>query len=84
MSKHYSQDDLNKLKELIREGCVVYQEVEDLQGGLNDTIKAISEEMGIKASTLKKVIRTAHKKNAQEVKQEFEDYEDLLDSLNLR
>jgi hypothetical protein len=36
-------------------------EVETLSGGLNDTVKAIAEEMEIKPAILKKAIKIAHK-----------------------
>lgn len=83
MSKHYSQDDVQRLRELIREGCTVHREVEDLQGGLNDTIKAIAEEMQINAGILRKVIRTAYKNDAQDQKVKNEEFEDLLDTLGI-
>ena len=35
------------------------QEVDDLNGGLKDTVKAIAEEMQIKPTVLSKAIRTA-------------------------
>ena len=37
-----------KLTQLFNEGMTVMQEVEDLTAGLNDTIKAIAEELEIK------------------------------------
>ena len=40
----------------------VMHEVETLNGGLNDTVKAIAEELEIKPGILKKAIRIAHKK----------------------
>lgn len=81
--RHYSQDDINRLKELVREGCVVKQEVSDLNGGLNDTVKAIAEEMDIKPSILKKVIAVAYKRNLTEERDKFEEMEDILTTLGL-
>lgn len=83
MTKHYTQDDINRLKELVREGCTVKREVEDLNGGLNDTVKAVAEEMGINAGILKKLINTAYKNNAQDVKAQHDELEDLIDTLGL-
>ena len=50
-----------KLIQVVTEGIAVMQEVEDLNAGLSDTIKAIAEEMEIKPNVLKKAIRLAHK-----------------------
>lgn len=82
-TRHYSSDDVNRLKELVREGCVVRREVEDLQGGLNDTVKAIAEEMNIKPAVLKKLINVAYKRNMSEEKQKFDELEDLVETLGL-
>ena len=82
--RHYSADDVNRLKELVREGCVVKQEVKDLNDGLNDTIKSIAEEMDIKPSMLKKVITVAYKNNRTEEQGKFEEMEDILDTLGYK
>jgi uncharacterized membrane protein YgcG len=42
-----------KLTQIINEGMTVMHEIEDLTAGLNDTIKAIAEELEIKPATLK-------------------------------
>ena len=57
----FTTEQTAKLTQLINEGCAVMYEVETLSGGLNDTIKAIAEEMEIKPGILKKAIRIAHK-----------------------
>ena len=43
----------------VQEGMAVMQEVEDLNAGLSDTIKAVAEELDVKPSILKKAIKTA-------------------------
>ncbi|MDA9373870.1 hypothetical protein N9R43_00590 [bacterium] len=70
-----------KLKQLVDEGCSVLQEVEDLKGGLKDTVKAIAEEMDIKPAILNKAISIAHKSRLQEARQDFEDVEMVLESV---
>jgi enhancing lycopene biosynthesis protein 2 len=57
----FTAEQTAKLTQLINEGCQVMYEVETLSGGLNDTIKAIAEEMEIKPAILKKAIKIAHK-----------------------
>jgi transposase-like protein len=59
--RSFSGDQKLKLTQLINEGMQVMQEVETLNGGLNDTIKAVAEELEIKPGILKKAIRLAHK-----------------------
>ena len=57
----FSLEQRNKLTALVNEGMQVMHEVETLNAGLGDTIKAIAEEMEIKPGILKKAIRLAHK-----------------------
>ena len=44
----YGPDEKAKLERLVNEGATVMQEIEDLQTGLRDTVKAIAEELEIK------------------------------------
>ena len=46
-----------KLTQIVNEGMHVLHEIDTLNGGLNDTIKAVADELEIKASTLKKAIK---------------------------
>jgi hypothetical protein len=57
----FTAEETKKLNQIINEGIQVTMEIETLQGGLTDTVKAISEELNIKPSILKKAIRLAHK-----------------------
>ncbi len=82
-SKHYSADDVRRLKDLVKEGIVVKQEVQDLNEGLADTVKAIAEEMEIKPATLKKVITVAFKNSRSDEANSFAELEDLLDSIGI-
>ena len=76
-----SSEEKAKLKQLIDEGCSVLQEVDDLKGGLKDTVKAIAEELDIKPAVLNKAISIAHKARLQEAKQDFEDVETVLQTV---
>lgn len=82
--KHYSADDVRRLKELVTEGCIVKREVEALNEGLADTVKAIAEEMEIKATTLKKVITVAHKNSRLDETEKFAELEELLDEIGIK
>jgi hypothetical protein len=56
----FSGEQTKKLESMINEGMQVMMEIETLTGGLNDTIKAVAEELDIKPGILKKAIRLAH------------------------
>jgi transposase-like protein len=57
----FSGEQKAKLTQIINEGMQVMHEIETLNGGLSDTIKAVAEEMDIKPNILKKAIKLAHK-----------------------
>lgn len=77
----FSGDQKLKLTQLINEGCTVLHEIDTLQGGLNDTIKAVAEEMSIKTSVLKKAIRVAHKAEFGKTQKEQELLETILQTV---
>ena len=76
--KLFSGDQKIKLIQIINEGM---HEIDTLQGGLNDTIKAIAEELEVKPSTLKKAIRIAHKASLTQANQEHEDLNTILETV---
>ena len=53
-SKTFNAEQKAKLTQIINEGMQVMHEIETLNGGLSDTIKAVAEEMEIKPGVLKK------------------------------
>ena len=73
----FTAEQTAKLTQIMNEGMQVMHEVETLTGGLNDTIKAIAEELEIKPTVLKKAIKLAHKSGFG---QEQDDY-DLLEQI---
>lgn len=70
--------DKAKLKNVVEEGLRVVQEVEDLQGSLRDTVKAVAEELGIKPSAINKAIKAAHKANIADTRDELDNVEEIL------
>ena len=70
-----------KLTQLINEGMAVMHEVEALQEGLSDTVKAVAEELEIKPSILKKAIRVAHKARLGETNKENEELNTILETV---
>jgi hypothetical protein len=74
----FSGDQKLKLTQLIQEGMQVLHEIDTLNGGLSDTIKAIGEELNIKTSVLKKAIKVAHKAEFGKTQKEQELLETIL------
>lgn len=74
----FTADQTNKLTQIINEGIGVLSEIETLTGGLNDTVKAIAEELEIKPSILKKAIKLAHKSEFGREQQDHELLEQIL------
>ena len=81
MSRTFNQEAKTKLTQLSNEGMSVLQEVETLNEGLNDTVKAIAEELEIKPSILKKAIRVAHKQRLNETNEENEELNTILETV---
>ena len=80
-NRMFSGEQKLKLTQLINEGISVMQEVEDLNAGLNDTIKAIAEELEIKPSVLKKAVRIALKSKLGEANKENEELNTILETV---
>lgn len=79
MSRAYGPEEKAKLEKLINEGSLVLREVEDLQAGLRDTVKAVAEELQVKPAVINKAIKIAHKGNWQDHNEDWEEVEAILD-----
>ena len=80
-SRMFSVEQKAKLTQLVNEGIAVLTEIEDLGAGLNDTIKAIAEEMEIKPAVLKKAIRIAHKAELGKQNADHEELNTILETV---
>jgi hypothetical protein len=80
-NKSFNGDQKIKLTQIINEGMAVMHEIDTLQGGLSDTIRAIAEELEIKPAVLKKAIRVAHKAEFGKTKQDQELLETILETV---
>ena len=80
-ARMFSAEQKAKLTQLINEGMTIMQEVEDLTEGLNDTVKAIAEELEVKPGVLKKAIRIAHKSKLGETNAEHEELNTILETV---
>jgi len=74
----YGQEEKAKLERLVREGVTVLQEIEDLNAGLKDTVKAVAEELNVKPSLINKAIKVAQKGDWDKHQDEFEDLETIV------
>jgi transposase-like protein len=74
----YGPEEKAKLERLVNEGVTVLQEIEDLQAGLKDTVKAVAEELDVKPSLINKAIKIAQKADWERVATEFDDLETLV------
>lgn len=77
-NKVFTSEEKIKLNQVISEGMNVMSEVEVLNEGLKDTIKAIAEELDIKPGVLKKAIRIAHKARFTQESENHELLETIL------
>jgi transposase-like protein len=77
----YGTEEKAKLERLVREGVTVMQEVEDLQTGLKETVKAVAEELDIKPALINKAIKVAQNRDWDKHQDAFEDLETLVATL---
>ena len=77
-SRMFSAEQKAKLNQIINEGMAVLTEIEDLNAGLNDTVKAIAEELEVKPAMLKKAIKIAQKSKLGETNEDHDTLNDIL------
>lgn len=80
-ARMFSGEQKLKLTQLFNEGVAVMQEVEDLNAGLSDTIKAVAEELEIKPGVLKKALKVAQKSRFGETDANHETLRDILETV---
>lgn len=74
----FTAEQTAKLTQILNEGMQVMHEIETLSGGLNDTVKAIAEELEVKPAILKKAIKLAHKASFGQEQDDYELLEQIL------
>ena len=80
-SRMFSNEQRAKLTQIMNEGIAVLTEIEDLNAGLSDTIKAIAEEMEIKPAILKKAIKIAQKSKLGDTNADHEELNTILETV---
>jgi transposase-like protein len=77
----FSNEQKARLTQVINEGCQTMHEIDSLNEGLSDLVKAVAEEMEIKAATLKKAIKIAHKASLTKTNQDHEELVQILETV---
>jgi hypothetical protein len=77
----FNQDEKVKLTQLINQGLSTLNEIETLNGGLTDTVKAIAEEMEIKPAVLKRAIKTAYKSTLTQTNEDHDELVTILETV---
>ena len=77
----YGPEEKAKLERLVREGVTVLQEVEDLQQGLKDTVKAVAEELDVKPALINKAIKIAKNRDWDKHADAYDDLETIVTTL---
>ena len=78
-NKVFNQEEIARLKKLVQEGDQVLHEVDALNTGLRETVKAIAEEMELKPGILMKAIKVAHKAKFTDERNNFDELETILE-----
>jgi transposase-like protein len=74
----YGPEEKAKLGRLVQEGVTVLQEVEDLQVGLKETVKAVAEELDIKPALINKAIKIAKNRDWENHNEDFSELEAIV------
>ena len=77
-ARTYGPEEQAQLKRIVDEGSNVLQEIEDLNAGLKDTVKAVSEELEVKPALINKAIKIAHKGEWSKYSEAFDSLENLI------
>ena len=77
----FANEQKTKLVQIVNEGMTVLTEIEDLTVSLNETIKAIAEDLEIKPSVLKKAIKLAQKSKFTDFNQDNQTVTDILETV---
>lgn len=80
-SRTYGAEEKAKLERIVREGVTVMQEIEDLNAGLKDTVKAVAEELDMKPALINKAIKIAQKRDWDKHADAYDDLETLITTL---
>jgi signal transduction histidine kinase len=72
-----SQENIQRLRQIVKDGVQVLQECEDLKQGLSETVKSVAEEMEVKPALINKLIKIRQKGKMNELRDDNEILEEL-------
>jgi hypothetical protein len=78
-----SPENVQRLKQLVKDGVQVLQECEDLKEGLNDTVKSVAEELEVKPALIKRLISDVQKNKMNDRREDNETLEELYKAAGL-
>jgi len=76
----FSAEQRAKLQQVFNEGIAVLTEIEALNEGLSETVKAIAEELELKPALLKKAIKIAQKSKLTDTNADHEELNEILET----
>jgi hypothetical protein len=79
-SRMFSAEQRAKLQQVFNEGIAVLTEIEALNEGLSETVKAIAEELELKPALLKKAIKIAQKSKLTDTNADHEELNEILET----
>ena len=79
-SRMFSAEQRAKLQQVFNEGIAVLTEIETLNEGLSETVKAIAEELEVKPALLKKAIKIAQKSKLTDTNADHEELNEILET----
>lgn len=72
-----SPESIARLKQLVKDGVQVMQEVEDLKEGLSDTIKSVAAELEVKPAIVSRLIKDVQKNKMNDRREDHDTLEEL-------
>lgn len=77
-----TQEDIARVKELLKHGIAVETETRLLREGLSESVKDVADQLEIKPAQLNRAIKIAYKDSLNEEKEKLDEIEFLLQTLN--
>lgn len=78
-----SPENIARLKQLVKDGVQVLQECEDLKQGLNETVKAVADELEVKPAIVNRLIKDVQKNKMNDRRDDHETLEELYKAAGL-
>lgn len=72
-----TEENIARLKQLIRDGSEVLREVDDLKDSLKATVDSVAKELDIKGAIINRLIRDIHSNKVNDKREDWE----ILDEL---